>query len=117
MNTSKFLTTGCALAVLTVPLHANALTAEDGMNACTKAMINDLSTEYGTPLGFRMDSKYRENVRMKRLETFHLDALRPGTDEVVGRYDCVVSNKAEVVELVMLPLSAEDAKTRAWKTK
>jgi len=117
MNTSKALKTGCALVMLTAPFHANALTAKDGMGACTKAMIDNLSTELGAPLGFRMDSKFEDNGRMKRVETFHLDARHPGTEEVVGRYDCVVSNEAEVIKLVTLPLSADDANIRAWKTQ
>jgi hypothetical protein len=117
MNTSKFSTMGCALLMTTATFNATALTTKAGIDICTKAMVNELSTELGAPVGYTMDSILRDHVRMKRTETFHLDARDPGTDEIVGRYDCVVNNKAEVIKLVMLPLSADDAKTRAWKTK
>ena len=116
MNTRKALTTGCALVMLTAPFHANALTAKAGMDACTKAMIDNLSGELGAPLGYSMDPEHKVSGRLKMEDTFHLDARHPGTDEVVGRYDCIVSRQAEVIELVTLPLTAEDASARAWKT-
>ena len=64
-----------------------------------------------------MDPKHGVSGRLRKVETFHLDARHPGTDEVVGRYDCVVSKQAEVIELVTLPLTADDAVTRAWETR
>ena len=117
MSTSNLSTLGCALVMTTATFNADALTTKTGIDICTKAMVNELSTELGAPLDYRMDSKYKANARMRRTETFHLDARDPGTDEVVGRYDCVVNNKAEVIKLVMLPLSAEDADIRAWESK
>lgn len=117
MNTKNVLSLGCVLATITAPVHVNALTAKVGLNACTEAMVNDLSTETGTPIGFRMDTNYTGHGRMKRLETFHLDARHPGTNEIVGRYDCVVTSKAKVVELITLPLSADDAVIRAGITE
>lgn len=115
MNTRKALTTGCALVMLTAPFHANALPAKAGMDACTKAMIDNLSGEIGAPLGYSMDPEHKISGRLNKVDTFHLDARHPGTDEVVGRYDCVVSRRAEVIELVTLPLTADDASTRAGK--
>jgi hypothetical protein len=117
MNTKNVLSLGCALVMTTAPFHVNALTAEVGLNACTEAMVNDLSTESGTPMGFRMDVNYTGRGRMKKLEIFHLDARHPGTNKIVGRYDCVVTNRAKVVELVPLPLSADDAAIRAGITE
>lgn len=117
MNTKKVLTLGCALVMTTAPIHVNALSAEIGLDACTKAMVNDLSTEFGARVGFRMDRDYTYPTRMKSRETFYLDARHPVSNEVVGRYDCVVTNRAMVVKLVPLPLSADDAAIRAGITE
>lgn len=117
MNNSKLFKSGFAIAMATASFSASAMTTEAGLDLCTRAMVDQLSNEAGTPLNFTMDSNAYPRSRMRRTETFHLDARAPGSDEIVGRYDCVVNNKAEVIELVMLPLSAEDASVRAWKTK
>jgi hypothetical protein len=117
MNTKKVLTLGCALVMTTAPIHVNALSAEIGLDACTKAMVNDLSTEFGARVGFRMDTDYTYPNRMRSRETFYLDARHPVSNEVVGRYDCVVTNRAKVVKLVPLPLSADDAAIRAGITE
>lgn len=114
MNHNKVFTVTCTLAIAMAPFNSEAATRQAGLNACADAMVSKLSTENGAPLGFRLgpDSE-KSNAHMSFREIYHLDVRDPNTQEVVARADCVVDRKANVRQLVSVPLGADDASKRA----
>jgi len=114
MNNRRILSIGCALAISAVPLHANAMSSRAGLEACARAMVNDLASEQGKPMEFNLDPESKSGrKKLGRREVFHLDATTPDGGEVLARMDCVVNNKAKVTQLIEVPLDGEDARVRA----
>lgn len=114
MQKSKIFKIGFALAIVAVPFHTHALTRQAGLEACAQAMVNDLATSQGEPIVLNLDpASSGGNGRMRRSEVFHLDAKEPDGEAVVARMDCVVNDKAEVTQLIMVPLDGKDARERA----
>lgn len=114
MNNRKLLTIGCALAVSVTPFSVHAASTQAAMDACADAMVSVLAAENGKPLGYRINPESDgSNARMRKRETFHLDARDPASQEVVARADCVVDGRGRVRRLVDVPLSAEDAIVRS----
>lgn len=110
MNKKSIVVLGSALALSVSPFSASAYTAEKALNACAAALTAEMS---GAELAYSIDENSYSNTRLKGIETFHLDARDPDSDEVVARADCVVDRRANVKQLKTLPLDAEDAKERA----
>lgn len=115
MNNRKVISLGFALAVSALPLQAHAIPSKYGLDACVKAMVEDLSETNGVPIEFQTDPDSKAGrSRLGRREVFHLDARDSKTNEVVARVDCVVNERAEVRELITMPLAAEDASVRSY---
>ena len=114
MNKSKIFKIGFALAIVAVPFHTHALSRQAGLEACAKAMVDDLATSQGAPMVLNLDPSISGGKgKMGRSEVFHMDAWDPDSEAVVARMDCVVNNKAEVTRLIMVPLDSKDARQRA----
>lgn len=114
MNKRKMIEVGFVLAMTAVPFHASALTRDAGLKACAEALVNDLAENQGAPMVYNLDPASKAgNGGMARQEVFHLDAFDPEGDEIVARMDCVVNRKAEVTELIKIPLDGADARERA----
>ena len=114
MKRDKFLKAGLALVLITTASHASALTTQAGLDACAKAMVNDLAENQGSPIDYNLDPKTSNGKRkLSRTSLFHLDAHSVDDNEIVARMDCEVNNKAEVTRLIIIPLDAKDAKVRA----
>ena len=114
MNNRKLLTIGCALAISVAPFSVQAASRQAALDACADAMVSVLAVENGNPLGYRMNPESDgSTARMRKRETFHLDARDPASQEVVARADCVVDERGRVRRLVDVPLSAEDAIVRS----
>lgn len=114
MNNSKVLSLGCAVAISMASFTAEAASRKDGLDACADALVVEMSSDHETPLNYQVgpESDFSDKKMGKR-EVFHLDARDPASDEVVARADCVVSRNGKVLRLVSVPLSADDAATRA----
>ena len=96
---------------------AQAATEKAALEACADAMMNDISG-YGSTPEYSVKNLKLANARIiRRPDTFHLDARGSKSDDVIGRYDCIVNRDAEVVELIVLPLDASDARSRALGMK
>ena len=114
MKHSGLYRTGFALALSAMSLNANAIPAKAGLDACAQAIVNDLASNQGAPVAYKLDSKIiSTNTQLGKHETFHLDALNRNGGEVVARVTCIVNQKAEVTRLIKLPLDAKDARLRA----
>lgn len=114
MNSNKFLKAGFVAALMSVPFHAQATSGQAGLDACAEAMIADMAAAQGAPMVYNLDpSNTRIKGSLKMREIIHLDAKDPNSDEVVARVDCVVNSRAEVKELIRVPLEAPDARYRA----
>lgn len=114
MKHSKFMKAGLALVLITTAGHASALTTKAGLDACAKAMVSDLAKNQGTPINYSMDPESKGGKgHLSGYETFHMDARSADGTRIVARMDCVVNKKAEVTRLIIVPLDAKDAETRA----
>jgi len=110
MNKKSIAVLGSALALSVLPFSASAYTTENALNACAAAMTEEMS---GGELGYNIDQSSSSARRLRGVETFHLDARDPASDEVIARADCVVDGRARVKRLKTLPLDAGDASERA----
>ena len=105
---------GIVLALSAIPFYAHATSSQAGLEACAEAMVNDLAKSQGSPVVFNLSPESKSGTRsLGRREVFHLDAMSPDGQEVVARMDCIVNKKAEVTQLIVVPLDGEDARIRA----
>ncbi|MBT8070270.1 MAG: hypothetical protein KJO80_07540 [Gammaproteobacteria bacterium] len=110
----KIFKIGFALAIAAVPFHTYAVTKQAGLEACAEAMVNDLATRQNSPMVLNLDPSSKGGKgKLRRREVFHLDAVNPDDEAVVARMDCVVNYKAEVTQLITVPLDGENARVRA----
>lgn len=114
MKHGKILKTGMVLALTAASVHASASSSQDGLDACAEAMVNDLAANQGAPLVYNLapDSKSGRG-RLRQRQVFHLDARSADGETIVARMDCVVNSKAEVTQLIVVPLDGDDARLRA----
>lgn len=114
MKHSKLMKTGIVLALSAASFQANASSSQDGLDACADAMVNDLAANQGAPLVYNLAPESNSGKgRLGRRQVFHLDAMSADGEEVIARMDCVVNRNAEVTQLIVVPLDAEDARVRA----
>lgn len=114
MNKHKVMKMGLVLAISAVPVHANAVTRQAGLEACAEAMVSGLAESQGSPMVFNLGPDSTGGKKKLAIrETFHLDARDPDSDKVVARKDCVVNKRAEVIRLIEVPLDGPDARIRA----
>lgn len=112
MNRMTMLSVGLAAAAI-LPLDAEAITARAGLEACTEALVQQLEGPQGAQPAFRLASDSTIGPRVPGHGVWHLDVHDPDSGEVMAKALCRVGKRAEVRELVALPLNAADAKTRA----
>ena len=96
-----------------------AASGETRLRACADAMIEQLADRHPVSRSYDLDRITRAEIRGRRfghLETFHLDARLKQSGEVVARVDCEVDINAEVVNLIVLPLSVDSASKRAKRS-
>ena len=110
MNTKALRKGGLALALVLAPLTANAMTAENAIEACFDALGDKM--ELGEMVFNAED--FGGATRLREFEMFHLDARGATSDEIVARADCVVDSRAKVRRIKVLPLDAADAGERAF---
>ena len=114
MNNSKVLSFGCAVAISMASFSAEAASRQEGLDACAGALVVEMGSENDAPLSYKVGPESDlSSKRMARREVFHLDARDPASEEVIARADCVVDGRANVLRLVSVPLSADDAAIRA----
>jgi hypothetical protein len=103
-----------AAAVAVAPSTSEARADRDGLEACAAALTDQLASAQGAPVDFRFnDRSHAVSRRGASAGIWYLDAKHPETQEVVARIDCRVNSRAQVVSLEAVPLSANDARTRA----
>lgn len=110
MNKKSIAVVGSALALSVLPFSASAYTADTALNACAAALTAEMSAG---ELAYSIDESSGGTKRLTGMETFHLDARDPASNEIVARADCVVDGRARVKWLKTLPLDAADASERA----
>lgn len=109
MDTKTLRKGGLYLALVMAPFTANAMTAENAIEACFDALGDKM--ELGEMVFSAED--FGGAPRLRELEMFHLDARGATSDEIVARADCVVDSRARVRRIEVLPLDAADAGERA----
>ncbi len=116
MNKLKSLSLAVALAAATAPAAAGTSTERGALEACATAAVAELpgfSPEVST---LQLDSASAgADRKLERNGVFHLDVRDPESRDVLARVDCHFNRRAEVRRLVSVPLSADDAESRAVK--
>lgn len=104
-----------ALPVLMLSaITAHAATNGDALQACSEAIATSIEKQQGAELKLRVDASSIDPGRRLHNDTlFHLDAVDPATDNVVGRFDCRVNRRAHVRSLYELSPDAPSAIVRA----
>ncbi len=95
-------------------MAANAATERDAIRACSEAIATSVEQRQGATVKLTVDlSSVSVKRRLAEDTMFHLDAVNPVNDNVIGRYDCRVDRRAIVRSLQELPPDAPEAKIRA----
>lgn len=114
MNSKKAAVMGCVLTLAAVPAIATAKSERAGLNACAEAMMSDLAVSDEATREYRVKNlRPSAGRRLHLTNTIHLDARGAESNEVLARYDCIVNSRAEVIDLTVLPIEADDASERA----
>lgn len=105
MNSKKRLFVKCTLALAMVPFHANAATAQIGLENCADALVSELSIVNGSTVSYQLDSANEGfDRKMRSAEKISLYARDPRSSELVSRMDCIVSSRGRVIRLTNIPL-------------
>jgi hypothetical protein len=116
MNYRKILVVTSALSLGLASVSGHATTRKAGLNACADALAVDLGNGREQAPEVRFDARSdRSARRLASRNTVYLDASDPESGGIVARYDCVLNARAEVLELVRLPLDAADARSRSFR--
>ena len=113
MKASKTLTALALPALILGNGLASAKTNSQAIEACAGAIARHIETTQGQVPRTRIAQEAAGmNLRLNAAAVFELDAFDPGSNEVVGRFSCLVNERAKVRRLVTLPLDAPDAEDR-----
>jgi hypothetical protein len=114
MSRRKNVLLGCVAVLSFVPLSGEAKVWNAGLQSCADALVGDLERDVGAIGSFRLDdTSSSSRARLAGREVVYLDARDPVSREVIARYDCVINRRAEVLELIEVPLNAADARERS----
>ena len=114
MEKNRLLMIGCSLALTALPVTGQAASFQDGLEACVDALVTELATTNGEPLGARIGADSSSSKRrLGSREVIYLDARNPLNEEIVARADCMVDRKGEVVRLTNVPLDGANAEERS----
>lgn len=116
MNSKKRLLVKCSLAMAIVPFHANATTAQTGLEACADALVNELSISNGSTVSYQLNSANEGfDRKLRSPERISLYARDPHSSELVSQMDCFVNKKGHVIRLTNIPLDTVESGNRVSK--
>ena len=116
MNIDKRFLVGCTVAISMVPFYSHATSGQVGLEACTDALVSELSISNGKDLAYRFDTDNTDfDRKLNEFEMISLYARDSESDELVSRMDCVVNDRGRVVRLTTKPL--DDSKFQDQVTK
>ena len=114
MKKSNHLMLLCLPALLMSAGLANAATkSARAVEACAAEIETYLEEKRTADLSLTLDqSKINDREPLSARTVFELDAYDSTTDSVIGRFTCTVNRRAQVTQLVPLPLTDPDAAIR-----
>lgn len=96
------------LVVLALTLNgtlASAATDRDAVAACSEAIAEMFERKQGADVRARIGEHVIDlGRRLTAVTLFHVEAVNPATDAVIGKFDCVVNRQAKVRSLRTMPL-------------
>ena len=114
MHSKTLVTMSITAIVACMPITSEARVDKRGLAACAEAMTEQLSSAQGAPVEYRLNTQRPARaLRTRNAGVWHLDAKHPETKEVVARVDCRVDSRARVTQLMVVPVTANDALERA----
>lgn len=114
MKTLKPINVALALALAAQPMAATAASERKAIEACTEAAIAGSDKVNQASLSISIDEGLESSDRnLQKGGVFYLDIRNPENGEVVARADCHFGKQAQVLSLVTVPVTAEDANRRA----
>ena len=116
MNIDKKFLVGCTVAMSMVPFYSHATSGRIGLEACTDALISELSISNGKDLAYKFDTSNSDfDRKLSSFEMISLYARDSESDEPVSRMDCVVNGRGRVVRLTTKPLDDKEFKDQVTK--
>jgi len=116
MNINRKILVGCTVAMSMVPFYAHATSGQIGLEACTDAMVSELSISNGKDLAYKFDSENSDfDRKLGSLEMISLSARDSSSNELVSSVDCVVNGRGRVVRLKTKPLDDKEFKDQVTK--
>ena len=114
MNIRKTLFVSGAVAILAIPATSLAATDQDAIEACARAMTDEVDTLADPNLKITVSSDPDNAPRRLRGTTlFHLDAMDAASRQVVARVDCMVNQFGTVRTIRTIALDSMEARKRA----
>ena len=105
MNIDKKFLVGCTVAMSMVPFYSHATSGQIGLEACTDALVSELSISNGKDLAYKFDTDNADfDRKLGSFEMISLYARDSESDELVSRMDCVVNGRGRVVRMTTKPL-------------
>lgn len=105
MNIDKKFLVGCTVAMSMVPFYSHATSGQIGLEACTDALVSELSISKGKDLAYKLDTDNADfDRKLSSYEMISLYARDSKSDELVSRMDCIVNGRGRVVRLTTKPL-------------
>lgn len=110
------------IAIATIPVVmlasgiASAATDGEAVRACSTAIAAAIEKKQGIEPGLKVDqSNVSTRRRLTGYTAFELDARDSSSNDVIGRYTCVVNRRAEVRRLTTLSLNGPSAEQRSGR--
>ena len=114
MNIRKILSVTGAIAILAIPATSLAATDQDAIEACARAMTDEVDMLADPDLRITVASDPDNGARRLRGTTlFHLDAMDAASRQVVARVDCIVNQSGAVRSIRTIALDSLEARKRA----
>jgi len=102
-----FIRTVLGLVLTTVsllaPVSIHAASELDAINACAKALADQIGDAQGSPVAYEISGDNSDSPALLRgITTFYLDAASPRSGDIIARADCRVDATGEVQTLKQL---------------
>ena len=88
---------------LLAPVSLHAATELDAINACAKALADQIGDAQGSPVAYRISGDSSDSpALLSGITSFYIDAAAPQSGDIVARADCRVDATGEVKTLRQL---------------
>ncbi|MBT8098230.1 MAG: hypothetical protein KJO82_00700 [Gammaproteobacteria bacterium] len=114
MNAKNCVNVAILCVLASGPVAAKSATEVDAIRACGEAIAAKIEGKQGAALKLNVDeSQVSAKRRLDNRTMFYMDIFDPATNDLVGKYDCIVDRRAKIRALRELPVEAAVAAVRS----